>query len=269
MDRVTALNAQGKLLPLDHITFEAASLAAFSYGTGGPRCQMGGSVVGRSVRAVALIWPRRRRRQHWHGGGGDDAVPRGRTGAAFSALPADLDKFTANLRLNQGRVRAERVASGHWASGGIGFCVALWGVPVRRACARPLRRARTCPLPHHGVCLSLDRPRARGRADLGQLSMFIKRWCNASDVNVVNAGIDDNAYSGNNVGYVCAGWPPVLAIMMCQRPLGARRRARSGAVPQRRKPRGPDVRPERRVCQRQVHVRHKLLRRRIDVPTYV
>jgi hypothetical protein len=48
----------------------------------------------------------------------------------------------------------------------------------------------------------LDQLTVNLRQNNGRLSMFVKRWCNASALNYAAGGIDDNAFSGNNFGLV-------------------------------------------------------------------
>ena len=87
----------------------------------------------------------------------------------FRPKAADLDKLTANIRANNGRVRTVSCNT-RWSSQG------------------PLTVAGARSLGVHGACM--------------QVSFYIKRWCNASATTVVGSGFDDNQFNANNFQYV-------------------------------------------------------------------
>lgn len=47
----------------------------------------------------------------------------------------------------------------------------------------------------------LDRFSENLKLNNGRLSFWVKRWCQSNAVRVSNAGIDDNAFRGNNFAY--------------------------------------------------------------------
>ena len=144
----------------------------------------------------------------------------------------------------------------------------------RRVCARALHRA----LP-----TDLDKFTANLRLNNGRLSMYIKRWCNASSLLVQDAGIDDNSYLGNNVAYVCRGARGRRTGAVGARALrghsahpppprgGRASRGRGGTgctLPQHSEPGDRHLRPERVVHGRDVHLRPQLLRRWLHLRAY-
>ena len=115
--------------------------------------------------------------------------------------------------------------------------------------------------------------RAAGECAHGQLSLYVKRWCNTTSVSYTNAGIDDNAYQASNFR---------LGAVADTRACSSDEASASGLMgpffPFVRAPRGillqggqrgeHDLRPERAVLGCDVRLRAQLLRQRPHLLAY-
>ena len=115
-------------------------------------CQNGGAAGGQGARARLIL---------------TDGPVTPLRDIACRPTASDLDSFTANIRLNNGRVR----------------------VPCKPSHADAFRPPH---LPRCGAC----------RVVATQVSFFVKRWCAAANLYFTNSGDDDNLYQSNSVAYV-------------------------------------------------------------------
>ena len=140
----------------------------------------------------------------------------------------DLDKLTANVRANSGRVRFASIP----APPTVLFRPDADTVVHAPHAARPL-----------------------------QLSFYIKRYCNTTALAYTNAGLDDNAFQTSNLKYVAvlAALPTASGFQALtgERCDAGTTQADGGVV--------RDVRRQRNLLRGVVHVQHQLLRHRLHV----